>query len=374
MMAPIEGTGEAELMATIVEGAFEEPLWATFLQRLREVTRADYAILSFRPPGRPFAEAITLFSDAARSDLNEITRDGLPPGEPPVDETLAEGRPYLIDELLGPHATPQSHAYRAYLAGQGITIIRHMRVQEASGVHAWLTIARRGDEDFKPRDGALMKAIARVLRGALRQYVALERERFKASLIAEPVRRLEFGWITLDGAGQVLDHDPRGAAVLAESGVLGVTKAGRLTAHKKPLEREIFDALAKVAGNPQERPHAITLSHDPWLDMLLVPARRQSISASATPAAIAYVHGDSWRSADRHEHLAQLFRLSPQEARLALALCRGMTIAEAALEFGLSVGTARNYSKAVFAKTGARGQPDLVRIVMRSVLAIAPQT
>lgn len=364
---------KAELMAAIVEGAFETPRWSRFLDHLRQATRADYAILTFRPPGRPFDEAITLFSDAAHSDIEEMTREGLPSGDPPVDETMTEGRTYSIDELLGPQASPQSHAYRAYLAQQGITVIRHMRVQEASGVHAWLTITRRGNEDFTPDDTTLMSSIARVLRGTLRQYVALERERFKASLIADPIRRLEFGWITLDGAGQVLDHDAHGTTILETSGVLGRTRTGRLTAQSKRLEREILAALVQMAGNPQSRPHAITLSHDPWLDMLLVPARRKSISASATPAAIAYVHGDSWRSADRHDHLAQLFRLSPQEARLALALCRGMTISEAASKFGLSVGTARNYSKAIFAKTGARGQSDLVRIIMRSVLAIAPR-
>jgi DNA-binding CsgD family transcriptional regulator len=86
---------------------------------------------------------------------------------------------------------------------------------------------------------------------------------------------------------------------------------------------------------------------------------------------IAYVHGDRSPSTDRCEQLAQLFALTPSEARLALALSRGMTIAEAAVEFGLTLETARNYSKKIYSKTGARGQPDLVRFVMRSVLAIA---
>lgn len=364
---------EAELLATIVEGAFESPQWHTFLARLRRMTTADYAILTFRPPGRPFDEAITLFSDEAQTTVEEITHSDLPPGDPPVDETLTEGQTYSIDELVGPGATAQSHAYKRYLVERGTTIIRQMRVQEASGVNAWLTIARRGDKDFAGREEALLRSTARVLRGSLRQYVALERERFKASLIAEPVRRLEFGWITLDASGLVLDHDPQGASVLATSGVLAKTKSGRLKAKGSALEKEIFQALAQIASNPQSRPYALTLSQDPWLDMLLIPARRKSISASATPAAIAYVHGDTWRSADRYDQLAQLFRLSPQEARLALALCRGMTIAEAAADFGLAVGTARNYSKSVFAKMGARGQPDLIRIVMRSVLAIAPE-
>jgi DNA-binding CsgD family transcriptional regulator len=48
-----------------------------------------------------------------------------------------------------------------------------------------------------------------------------------------------------------------------------------------------------------------------------------------------------------------------------------MTLAEAASEFKLTIATARTYSKDIYHKTGARGLPDLVRIVMRSVLAIA---
>lgn len=87
---------------------------------------------------------------------------------------------------------------------------------------------------------------------------------------------------------------------------------------------------------------------------------------------IAYVHGDNWHAVDRHEQLAELFGLSPREAKMALALSRGMTIAEAAVELGLTVGSARMYSKMIYAKTGARGLPDLVRIVLRSVLAFAP--
>jgi DNA-binding CsgD family transcriptional regulator len=48
-----------------------------------------------------------------------------------------------------------------------------------------------------------------------------------------------------------------------------------------------------------------------------------------------------------------------------------MSIAEAAAELGLSVESARTYSKRIYAKTGARGQADLVRFVHRSVLTLA---
>ncbi len=126
-----------------------------------------------------------------------------------------------------------------------------------------------------------------------------------------------------------------------------------------------------IGAAPLGRPRAGVLCRDPWLDMLLVPAHRQAVPGNPVAAIVAYVHGDGWSSADRCEQLADLFRLLPSEARLALALSRGMSIAQAANDLGLTVETARTYSKTIYAKMGARGQPDLVRFIHRSVLMLA---
>jgi DNA-binding CsgD family transcriptional regulator len=369
-----ENNSELDLVTALIEGAFESPPWSTFLKRLQLATGADYAALNIRSPNRRFADSLMLYSGEAKAEIYDRIPSDFPPGEPPVDDFLVEGKPYSMNELFAGRSSSQFLLLRDFLLQKGITSVRQMRVQEPSGVHAWVTISRGGDQNFTPAHNALLSSLVRVLRGVLRQYVALERERFGASLIADPVRRLRFGWLTLDRLGHVLDYDDQGATVLTHSRVLGRTSNGRLTAHSAQLEDEIFDALQHVIDDPHSRSYAIPLSRDPWLDMLLIPAPAHCkwMSAKTAPAAIAYVHGDSWRSPDRCEQLAQLFRLSPQESKLALALCRGKPLAEAALECGIAVGTARNYSKTLYAKTGARGQSDLVRIVMRSVLAVAP--
>lgn len=363
---------ELELLCALVDGVLEPSPWATFLDLLRRATSADDAIMNLRMLGRPFEEVLTLVSHKTEAWVQEAYRQHIFPQDLMVDKTLrsVEGRVYALDELLEPPGDPRSDGHRRVLALERITALRQVRVEEPSGVHAWLTIVRRGG-DFLPADNVLLEEIAPVFRGVLRQYVALERLQFEASVTGEAVRRLQFGWITLDSAGRVLDCDPQGAHVLSHSGVLSRSRSGRLVAQPQELEQAILLALGRVASNPASRPRAITLSRDPWLDMLLLPAERKSISAKAAPAAIAYVHGDSWGLLECRDQLAELFRLSPREAEMALALCRGMTIAEAAATFGVAVGTARNQTKAVYAKTGARGLPDLVRIVMRSVLAIA---
>ncbi len=69
--------------------------------------------------------------------------------------------------------------------------------------------------------------------------------------------------------------------------------------------------------------------------------------------------------------MVDLFGLLPSEARLAWLLAQATSIADAADALGITVETARNYSKKIYAKTGAKGHPDLVRIVLTSVLAIS---
>ena len=57
------------------------------------------------------------------------------------------------------------------------------------------------------------------------------------------------------------------------------------------------------------------------------------------------------------------YRLTPAEARLAQALSEGESLAEAASRFAIAAATARSQLKAIFAKTGATRQADLVRLV-----------
>ena len=360
-----------DLLPALFNGAFEDPLWTTFLDQLRIATGADYAALTFRPPGKPLNAVLHLYSGAPSPPLvQQLYHEHLYEFDPLPYYRLVEGRPYALNEWLRPGEPAHDAYYRDILVPSGMTAMLSMRVMESSGVNAWLMISRATTE-FEAGDRALIGALAAYLRAALRNFVALERERFNASVAGEAIRRLDFGWFTLDCAGHVLDADAQGAQLLAQSGILGRNAGGRLTARPKALDREIANAVRTLSADPRSRPRAIILSRDPWLDMLLAPTHKRSISAKPDPAVIAYVHGDRWSSADRCEQLAELFVLSPSEARLTLALSRGMTITEAASELGLTVETARNYSKKIYAKLGARGQSDLVRFVMRSVLAIA---
>lgn len=64
--------------------------------------------------------------------------------------------------------------------------------------------------------------------------------------------------------------------------------------------------------------------------------------------------------------LRELFSLSSAESELALALCSGKTLADAASARGTSVHTSRTQLKSIFNKTGTRRQSDLVSLLLAS--------
>jgi DNA-binding CsgD family transcriptional regulator len=359
------------LLLSLLDGAFETPLWSTFLEQLLRRTQAGYASLVFRPPGLAPNTVFHLFAGERFSpSAQKLYRESFYKRDPTPYHQMLEGRVYSLDELLGPGDPARDSYVREMLSPSGMNAMRMMRVVELTGVNAWLSITRRHG-DFNEKDDALLNGIAPYLRSVLRSFVALEQERVNALLSGDAIRRLNFGWIMLDAAGYVLDADAQAKNILAESNALRQSPNGLLTAKSRALSREIAAAIKGLATNANARPHAMIVNEDPWLDMLLVPANRGSMSAKSAPTVIAYVHGDNWLSADRCEQIAGLFGLLPSEARLALALGRGMSIADAAVDLGLTIETARTYTKKIYAKMGARGQADLVRFLHRSILGIA---
>lgn len=65
------------------------------------------------------------------------------------------------------------------------------------------------------------------------------------------------------------------------------------------------------------------------------------------------------------ERLIALHGLTRREAELVSLIADGVRLVEAAALLDITVGTARQYLKSVFSKTGAESQADLVRLVLR---------
>lgn len=362
---------ESDLLSAVYDGPFEAPMWSTFLDRLRQRARADYAGIVFRPPDRPLGSAIELFSGRPTPEgLRQWYREEVYKRDPMPYFQLREERVYALSELLLPGDPVHAAFRRDMLEPNGVDAMRVVRVTEAGGISAWLSVTRSGG-DFTPADSVTLSKVAPHFRRALRSYAELERQKATGRIAAEVMKRLNFGWISLDAKGQIVEESAEATKLLQHGAGLKRTRSGRLIAADPLTDRKLSAAIRSLGGGEAGQPRAINVSHDPWVDLLLTPARIDPASPAQGPAIVAYIQGDNRSLADRHEQLAELFGLLPSEARFALALSRGQSIAEAAESLGITVETARNYSKKIYAKMGARGQGDLIRFILTSVLALA---
>lgn len=358
---------DSNLLGALHSGVYDCPLWQGFLDQLRARAGADLTTLTFRPldgdrlielhSGERLPPSMTqLFAAKARQNAS-------------LDNAMREGRVYALEELVGPGDAEQRARYRDSINTFGLHHLRAVRVTEPGGLEAWLSCA--GGSAVGSATSALLTMLVPHLRIALRTFATLERERFRSAVTSEAFRRLDFGWLTLDAQCRIIDMTPHMEQLFQRSSVLRRGRYDRLTPASPAIDRELTSLIKEFAGEAEGRPHAINLSRDPQIDMLVRPFKDRALSSPSAPVAVAYVSGDRWSQADRCDQLVDLFGLLPSEARLAWAIAQGMSIAEAAQDLGLTLETARNYSKRIYAKTGARGQAELVRNILTSVLALA---
>lgn len=360
-----------DLLQSLYQGMFETPLWQSFLDQLLARTGARFVSLAIRPAGQD--AAIDLHAGPAIPDELRGVLDATPRRDPLPYAMMREGRVYALEELLDSGTAEQAAFVQARMQPFGLTSVRSVRVAEPGGIDVWLSCA--GDKSLGSPAGALLLALAPHLRIALRAFAALERERFRSSVTGEAINRLKIGWLTLDAQCRIVESTDNMEQMFQWGRILRRGRYNRLVPAAPAIDRQLTALIKCYAEHRDERPQAFNLSRDPWVDMLVTPVFGQvfgeTISGHGAAAAIVYVSGDRRSQADRCDQLVDLFGLLPSEARLAWLLAQATSIAEAAEALGITVETARNYSKKIYAKTGAKGHADLVRIVLTSVLAIS---
>jgi DNA-binding CsgD family transcriptional regulator len=283
---------------------------------------------------------------------------------------LRPGRVYALDEMLDYDDRAQLALQRATLAEMGIRYGRWLRVSAGGAADAWLVLVRER-EDFSSSAVAVLDAVAAHLAAALRTLSALIDERLQAALATAALGRLGVGQLAFDRNGRVMAADATAEAALTLVPDPGGRPGRRL--HLRPeATRQLEAACTALAADRQALPQVIRIDDTGAIALLLRRSDLTLAEPSASPAVIGVLREavrEPARAAIRI--LAARHGLSANEAALAHALSLGESLAEAGARLHLTEATARNYSKRIYAKTGASGQADLVRIVLTGLAPFA---
>ena len=242
---------------------------------------------------------------------------------------LRIGRVYGGEEL-------RARAFGAdpLLAGSDLRMIG-MAAQPAA---AWLLLRRRKGA-FAAADSARLSAYAPHLGQALALWAQARAAEAQALQADDLARRMAVGVVRLDTGAQHLHPDSMAQRLLAE-------------------HRCDTSALLRAA---REQPLPVLVALAPALEAVIIDGPAGPI------ACLRQTRG----TLPPPDMLAHLLAIPRAEARLAHALGEGATLAQAAARLGLSIETARNYSKRIFAATGLGGQAALTRRLWAGAVPLA---
>lgn len=350
----INANDERDLLTALHGGGDETPLWSTFLVRLRRRFRADAARLVLSrgvDPARPRIE-IVAEPEASQARLLEHRTPHWPPGT-----DVRSQRVYTLGELGGT-VNPASPGPQGLL----------LKITEPP-LTAWLILVR-AHEEFAAGERAMLSGLTQHLSIALNNHASREQARAREAVLTDLLGPLELGWLVLTVEGALVDADARARALMRSGRLLTAGPGGGLATSSPAANQLLAGAIERLGADGSAKAEAIRIADHPRLDLLLkrLPGAGDGAGGALL---IGYLQGDRvWRQSSA-EILGSLFGLAPREARLAIVLASGCGIREAAARLGLTIETARNYSKTLYANLGARGQAELANIVSASLARLA---
>jgi len=287
------------------------------------------------------------------------------------------GRVMTGDELLQPKALERTDYYRHHLQPLGL-FHRLCGVLARRDEKVWYVdvLRARADAPFERAEKALFEAVLRHVSLALQNHWRLEGQRDENRTLRAAFDHLAHAVLVADAGSSVLLANERARSLLAESRALSLVD-GRLVAGTRADSRALGDAVAAAATTPPgSAPPRILLLHDASaappgatepLVLAIRPAGAGLAGAAGAVDGVALVTVKGPRCGHDTEHCVfpRLFDLTPAQARLALLVVAGYSLAAAAERLQVSENTVRSHLKQVYLKTDTHGQIELVHLHAR---------
>jgi DNA-binding CsgD family transcriptional regulator len=181
---------------------------------------------------------------------------------------------------------------------------------------------------------------------------------------------LPVGAILLDPSLHILALNRRAESILSEGDGLSARR-NRLVA-ARPRDTRELQSLTAAAGTEWCSRSVLALSRPSLRPPLQILVTRVAGGRGATPMTALLVSDPTVLAAPTVEDVRRLFGLTAAEARVARSLVRGESLPQIARQMSVQENTVRWHLKQIYVKTGTHGQVDLVRLLLTSPLAIAP--
>jgi DNA-binding CsgD family transcriptional regulator/PAS domain-containing protein len=337
----------------------------------------DVAAMSLRPANtglRPVTiwdRSEPLTAQQARQATDDNAR--LAHLDPLGNALRCSGDIFILDELISRNALVETERYRTLdeAVRRRIPDGMYFRPERWGCQVGLMNGLAKGN--FAEEHKRFFVAFLPHLERALRIYALLKRNEAEKAIYEEVLDRLTIGTIILDGRGRVIESNRAAQLLLQQSASVTIVN-GRVTPARpayraEPQRPSTKRRLREATRRDVRRAMRIDCASGSRLGLLIRAAPASDwYRCSLSPSVIIHVLGDLERPQLAPEHVvAELFGLTDSEALLATLLANGYTLGEAAVRLDLTESSVRTYSKKIFAKTGAKRQAELVRLILKTV-------
>jgi len=373
----------SSLIGDIYDAALDPALWIGVLLKARALVGGSCA---------------TLFSkDATRKSLNVYYDDG---GLDPhykqlyfnkyakLDPTttghvFAEiGEPISTADLLPYDEFAETRIYKEWAQPQGLVDFVCAVLDKSATSAAMFGVFRHERDGFV--DDATRKRM-RLIVPHIRRAVLIGRvidlKTAEAATFADALDGLCARLFLVDATGRIVHANASGHALLHECSVLRAIN-GKLAAREataaKALE-ETFAACGNGDAAVGTKGIAVPLrarDGDHFVAHVLPltsGARRRAGKSYAAVAAL-FVHKAGLEAPSPPEAIAKLYKLTPSELRVLLAIVQVGGVPETAEALGVAEATVKTHLHRLFGKTGATRQADLVKLIAGFSSPVVGQT
>jgi DNA-binding CsgD family transcriptional regulator len=191
----------------------------------------------------------------------------------------------------------------------------------------------------------------------------------EADSLADTVDGISAGMFMVDASTRIVHANVNGHAMLAQGSLLRAV-GGKLAPNDASAEQGLNEVCAMADGGDAAvgvNGIAIPLmacDGERYLAHVLplTSGARRRAGATYAAAAAVFVHKAALESPSPLEVIGKLYKLTPTELRVLLAVVEVGGVPEVAEALGIAESTVRTHLLRLFAKTGAKRQADLVKV------------
>lgn len=373
------------LIEHVYDAAVETTRWPAFLSRLSSVLGGQMPSLFLHDP-RTASGSLTINvgwdAKMARSyseyysERNIWLRsrpDLLRPGVVRTSHMMCLRKAFLASEWYADYCRPMG-----FSQGIGATVL------EDAGVTSNIVVmADERRDDYGPEDIALVRALLPHLQRALRTHSVLAQGEARRCELQETLEQLATGVVLVSHDARVIFMNEAARHLVASRDAVAVDRIG-IRAIDSGETATLRALIAQAAQTSQRRGlHAggtlrVSRRHGRKpLELTVSPISvgNFGLSPKKAPRAVAviYISDPEQIVATAGQAFARLHGLTRAEERVVITILRsGGNIRSVADELAISHNTLKTQLKSVYAKTGARGQADLIRLSLRGVGPSSP--